>query len=237
MSLGLASGTFDEIQAALQDLFPDAEAGEAVRLQAASEAATSIPASLVPRLLTASAKRALQSAARRSAPGPSGWRYEHLQVLLSHGDSLESLTALLQLLLDGNVPLATVSLLRRASLVPLMKASGGLRPLAVGETLRRLAARALLIQEHEKLKVAVAPHQQAIGQKAACELVVKAVRLLGKAHPDIVVATLDMTNTYNSLSRASMIEATESDPLAHPPHSPLLLLSVRILIQTRSPVG
>ena len=114
-----------------------------------------------------------------------------------------------------------MDLLRRATLVPLLKPTGGVRPLAVGETLRRLPARSLLLQEQARLKHAVAPHQQAIGQKAACELVVKALRLLGLARPNVVVATLDMRNAYNTLSRASMIEATLSlTPWLIPP--PLL---------------
>ena len=79
--------------------------------------------------------------------------------------------------------------------------------MAVGETLRRLAARAVLLQERARLKEAVSPHQQAIGQKGACELVVKALRLLAVLHPDVTITTLDMRNAYNSLSRAAALEA------------------------------
>jgi len=207
MSLGLATGTFLEYLEALQALFPPAPLDEADVLGKALFKAAGVPLSEVPRLLASSTQKSLRTAARRSAPGPPGWRYEHIQILLSHFDGVVALTAVLQLLLDGNVPNQAASLLRRAALVPRLKPNGGARPLAVGETFRRLAARSLLLQERVRLKEAVAPHQQAIGQKAACELVVKSLRLLAQAHPDCIIATLDLRNAYNTLSRAAVLEA------------------------------
>ena len=76
---------------------------------------------------------------RQSAPGPSGLRADHLLLAYPAGVS-NSLITVLNLICNGSAP----AWLADAKLFALPKKSGGVRPIAVGETLRRLASSALL---------------------------------------------------------------------------------------------
>ena len=84
-----------------------------------------------------------------SAPGPSGLRPRHLQDILQ-GD-LMGVSALLQGLAlftesceTGSLPMAAANVLCCATLIPLRKAGNKVRPVAVGETLRRVLEKYLM---------------------------------------------------------------------------------------------
>ena len=85
---------------------------------------------------------------RASAPGPSGLRPAHLQdALRRRGGGLGLVRALAQLThawATGQLPATHSKFLCGATLTPLKKADGGVRPVAVGETIRRLVGKALL---------------------------------------------------------------------------------------------
>ena len=59
-------------------------------------------------------------------------------------DSLHSVCALIA---DGNVPPNIIPLLSASRLIALTKANGAVHPIAIGETLRRITARAICLQE------------------------------------------------------------------------------------------
>lgn len=75
----------------------------------------------------------------QSAPGPSGLRADHLLLAFPSGLS-DSLVKVLDSIIRGKAP----RWLTDARLFALPKKAGGVRPIAVGETLRRLAAAVLL---------------------------------------------------------------------------------------------
>ena len=85
---------------------------------------------------------------RGSAPGPSGLRPAHLQDAIKRkGASMGLLAALGTLTRDwihGALPPTHATALCAANLTPLRKPDGGVRPVAVGETLRRMVGKALL---------------------------------------------------------------------------------------------
>ena len=76
---------------------------------------------------------------RASAPGPSGLRPSHLQDALKRkGASMglvAALSRLTKLWCAGHIPAEQAPFLCSANLTPLRKADGGVRPVAVGETL------------------------------------------------------------------------------------------------------
>eukprot|EP00973_Karenia_brevis_P022642 3116123-Karenia_brevis.AAC.1 len=85
----------------------------------------------------------VRSFPRGSAAGPSGLRAQHLAdapTKTEKGQVLEQLCAAVQLLARGEAPDALAPHLAGASLLALEKKDGGLRPVAVGEVLRRLTA-------------------------------------------------------------------------------------------------
>ena len=81
-----------------------------------------------------------------SAAGPTGLRAQHLlnAVSSAHADeAIEQLTAICNLLARGEAPSFLAAYLGGASLLALEKPNGGIRPIAIGEVLRRLVAKFL----------------------------------------------------------------------------------------------
>ena len=78
---------------------------------------------------------------RGSAGGPDGLRPQHLLDLTSasaeHGgrELLRSLTSFTNFVLEGNVPPFVQPIFFGDTLIPLHKKDGGIRPIAVGQTL------------------------------------------------------------------------------------------------------
>ena len=73
---------------------------------------------------------------------------------------------------NGNFPLDHAATLGGASLTPLRKPDGGVRPIAVGETLRRGVGKALLkVSALSRSLGKLAPLQVGVGIPNACESV------------------------------------------------------------------
>ena len=91
---------------------------------------------------------------------------------------------LAQLLVDGVVPVSVFLLLSICSLTPLAKPlpKGGIRPLAVGEVLRRFMARSICLQYRRKFEEDLSPHQFAVAKSSGVEVVHKSVGILASAH-------------------------------------------------------
>ena len=74
--------------------------------------------------------KALSSAPSASAPGPTGWRFAHLQAFKAHPRALAWVGGLCDRIAEGDLPEATVALLALTKLTPLLKDGGGIRPAA-----------------------------------------------------------------------------------------------------------
>ena len=138
LSAGLCPPTND-VQAKLEALHPQASLPPPV------------PVLDSPEIDTQEVVRALKSFPVSSAPGPSGLRAEHLKECLQCSSGLqerllEALSPFVETCLKGEFPSRLAHLLLGARLLPFRKASDldGVRPIAVGEVLRRLAAKVLL---------------------------------------------------------------------------------------------
>ena len=97
-----------------------------------------LPAELVARML--------RSFPAGSAPGPSGLRAQHLLDALTPAAKatvIEQLASVLSLLARGAAPESLMPHLAGAKLFAAEKKDGGVRPIAVGEILRRLTAKCL----------------------------------------------------------------------------------------------
>ena len=88
----------------------------------------------------------LRKSPRGSGAGPSGWRLEHLRVLQDNASTSDLLFSLCSLIAEDKVPSSAVPLLSCSRLIALPKLNGDVRPIAIGETLRRLSAKAICFQ-------------------------------------------------------------------------------------------
>ena len=109
--------------------------------------------------------RAVRSFPNGSAGGPDGLRPQHLQGLISVSaerggrELLGALTNFTNLVLRGRTPKPVRSAFFGATLIALQKKGGGLRPIAVGLTLRRLAAKCLGSRVLQPMSTLLAPLQ------------------------------------------------------------------------------
>ena len=88
-------------------------------------------------------------------------------------------------------------------------ATGGARPIAMGETIRRWVTRAIVQQKSDELEAALAPCQYAVGVASGSEKLIAAVRTFlsaGEADERRVLLSLDAKNAFNTMSRQAILE-------------------------------
>ena len=160
--------------------------------------------------------RAIRSFPNGSAGGPDGLRPQHLKDLISPsanagGQSLlAALASFLELVLEGKTPPSIRPYFFGASLIALEKKDGGVRPIAIGCTLRHLAAKVAGGKVMEDMGSLLAPRQLGYGIRGGCEAAVHAARLyLLNINPNHVLLKLDFRNAFNSVRRDKMLEAVQ----------------------------
>ena len=84
--------------------------------------------------------KALKTTPRGSAPGPSGMRFEHLKPCLDSHDLFNLLCGVVQCVVSGNPPIEIGQALATSHLIGLAKENGDVRPIVMGECLRRLCS-------------------------------------------------------------------------------------------------
>ena len=98
---------------------------------------------------------------------------------------------------------AAISTFTAGRLIPLSKDSGeGIRPIGIGEVLRRVVGKAVM--RHLKLDVlkAAGPLQACSGQRSGCEAAIHAMRQVYKEPETEAVLLIDATNAFNCMNRA-----------------------------------
>lgn len=119
---------------------------------------------------------------------------------------LRAMTALVNLLLAGTCPQEIRTILFGGTLFALRKSSGGLRPIAIGYTWRRLASKCANAYAIPKVTSFLSPKQLGVGVPGGCEAAIHATRrFLGSMNPDSILVKLDLSNAFNSLHRDSML--------------------------------
>ena len=90
----------------------------------------------------------------------------------------------------------------------LEKKSGGIRPIAIGYTWRRIAAKCANSYAIASLSSYLQPIQLGVGTPGGCEAAVHATRRFVESMPaDHCVVKLDFSNAFNSLNRDVMLNA------------------------------
>ena len=196
--------------AALQDLHPNSAAPTVPVLD-------DLP--LAPLLDSEDVTQALRTFPADTAPGPTGLRVQHLREALGDGRGaglLDQLTAVVNLLAQGRACSSVAPLLAGAGLVAIPKPSGGARPIAVGELLRRLTAKCLMHVVRAEARDYLWPAQAGVAVQGGAEAAVHALRAwVGRnaGSHDAAVVKIDFQNAFNTISRDAVLrEAGEQFP-------------------------
>jgi len=176
---------------------------------------------------------AVKSFPLSSAGGFDGFRPRHLKDMLSTHGNVELLSMMTEFcgkVINGELPQFILKYFYGASLTAFRKKAGGLRPIACGLTLRRLAAKILIWRHKNELTGCLLPNQVGCGVQRGAEAAAHAVRtyLEGDRTPDLkVMVKLDYRNTFNTVRRDWMLEKVSQ-------HVPTLLPMVRQAYQFES---
>ena len=152
--------------------------------------------------------KALKSTPRGSAPGPSGLRFEHLKVCSEVRDLCDCLCGIVQKVAAGGPGPVVGRALASARLIALAKGGGDVRPIAVGEVLRRLVARSICIQERATMADIFSPVQYGVATPGGLDQVVHQIQAGLEAHSDWGVFKCDLRNAFNSVSRQAFFNET-----------------------------
>ena len=119
---------------------------------------------------------------------------------------LAALTRLVNFLASGRAPSDITPHLCGATLLASKKKKGGLRPIAVGEVLRRLVSKCLATLAHCQALAHLSPLQLGVSVRGGCEAIVHATsHLMSSLQGDERwTLLLDFTNAFNSISRQAM---------------------------------
>ncbi|XP_063629995.1 uncharacterized protein LOC134801393 [Cydia splendana] len=112
---------------------------------------------------------------------------------------------MINLMLSGRVHADIVPILYGANLIALTKKDGGVRPIAVGSTFRRLASKISVRHIISKLQHRFEPVQLGCGTKGGCEAAVHALRIYLSNDQCQVVLKIDIKNAFNSVNRDTLL--------------------------------
>ena len=90
-------------------------------------------------------------------------------------------------------------------LMMLNKMPTGIRPIGIGEVLRRIVGKAILGEIKEDLIESAGSLQVCAGQKAGCEAAAHAMGEIFKEEDTDAVLFIDASNAFNSLNREAML--------------------------------
>jgi hypothetical protein len=140
-----------------------------------------------------------------TSPGLSGWTDHLLATALPVPTFLKAVHTLTGLIVAGTTP--GQAMLCASRLTPLRKPDGGLRPIAVGDMIYRLATKAIV--RHSNRRGFLLPHKFGVGSKGGVEPVVRAVEraLEGTLdRPYTHLTSLDFSNAFNTADRKDIAE-------------------------------
>lgn len=144
-----------------------------------------------------------------SSPGIAGWTPALLKIAVRSDAVAKLLHTLCGLMLSGKAP--GQAFLCSSQLIALNKPDGGLRPIAIGESIYRLCMK--LILKHALKPDFLAPFQFGVGSKGGVEPIVRAVERAvegSTAQGFTHLTSLDFSNAFNTVDRKDIAAAVRS---------------------------
>ena len=161
-----------------------------------------------------SVKTAILSFPAGSAGGPDGLKPGHLKNMIGAAEAgnrlLESITKLVNLVLKKEIPVEIRPIFFGANLCALSKKEGGIRPIAVGTTFRRLTTKVGLKPISRELGTFLRPNQLGYASKGGSEAAAHAARHYLKSNTqNKVFLKLDIKNAFNCINRDIVLQKTK----------------------------
>ena len=153
--------------------------------------------------------KVIKSAPSQSAPGPDGIRYEHLKTEFEFGDS-EALIEAVIAVAAGHLPPLACLIHAACRLLAFLKPNGKIRPIGVGNTLRRMGSGAIMSSLGVSLQLFFSVEracQFAVRTPSGLECALHLVRALLEHHPASALVSCDVINAFNELDRQAMVDA------------------------------
>ncbi|KAL0225172.1 hypothetical protein RCL1_003084 [Eukaryota sp. TZLM3-RCL] len=141
-----------------------------------------------------------------SAPGSSLISYDHLKHACEFSCTLlEKICTYFNLVLNGTAQLLVE--LKASRLIALEKQGGGVRPIAIGESLTRLLACCVFNRLKREAAKYLEKFQWGIGVVDGAASAVHALETLLYNQPDSVAVMLDFSNAFNAVNRTSIFQS------------------------------
>ena len=150
--------------------------------------------------------KCLRDCPNGSSCGNDGWRFEHLKVLLESDLTWDLLFSVCNIILGGLVPDSIMQALAGAKLIALKKNEVDIRPIAVGNCIRRLVARAACSCLKKEMADYLTPHQYGVSTPGGAEVMSHLIQLCLQENENSVILKVDAKNAFNSISRDVILE-------------------------------
>lgn len=151
---------------------------------------------------------------RSVAEGGSGQTLGHIKEILTvpftqtDGGLLHALTTLINKMATVGIPHHIIKWLPGALLTPIRKRDGGVRPVAVGETICRIVSSLFMSRVTKAAQNFLEPLQFWVATKGGTEAIIHAVRKLVKQHGDdcnFGVLQVDLENAFNLVKHQAIM--------------------------------
>ena len=83
---------------------------------------------------------------------------------------------------------------------------GDVRPIAIGETLRRLTAKIICLQLKSDLATHFAPLQHGVATPGRSEMLVQHIQMLLESNSELGILKTNISNAFNSVSRQQFLD-------------------------------
>ena len=158
----------------------------------------------------------VKKAQRGKSPGPSGWRFEHVKAAFSSSEGREAVRTILNAIAHGSFGVTAeddYSLVTGARFLAMKRDPNAtkIRPIAVGECLRRLAGSCLVRKLRPAINHACLKGKNLAFAKDGSCIGHKAVSLLLQEHPDWLLVETDLADAFQHASREDMLHALHAN--------------------------
>eukprot|EP01043_Picozoa_sp_COSAG02_P005915 COSAG02_NODE_164_length_32230_cov_37.505587_7_plen_191_part_00 len=136
----------------------------------------------------------------------SGWRYEHIKAACEHADGASAIHSAISRMIAGefgyvHATASTLPLLSAARLIALDRGGGKVRPIAIGDTWRRLACSCLIRAFKQQVEERCLAARNLAFTSDGAAIVARATELLLAANPTWIDIESDLSSAFQRASR------------------------------------